>query len=383
MTQITRQDVEQLAANTGSPRVSLYLPTHRRGNEVLQREDAIVLKGQLKESRNLLSNAGLEAEKIDRILAPAQHLVHDGEFWRRQEEGLAIFLGDGFHKELILPFRVPERVEVANGFYLLPLLPFFNKKIRFYILDLEIGAARLFACTRWQMEEINASGHIPQGIEEVVGADYEQKSLQFRNLKGGREEAIYHGHGEGKDESKMEITKYFRAVDEGVKELIGSKTDPLLVACSPHLFPLYHEVNKYNRLVSEPLDTPGDAHVDDLHRRAIQVLREELDRILEEKRSQFHAWEGTGKTGNGIGEVLPAVLEGRVDTLFIRTGADSHGRYDKASGQVIEAPENGGRDQSLYNSAGVATFLRNGSVYLLPEDGMPDSAYGISALYRY
>src|SRR5438067_12039225 len=96
-----RHDMDELLAFDKSPAISIYLPTHSAGREV--RQDAIRLRKMLSEAAKRLGASDMRGPEIDTLLQPARRLVDDEEFWRHQEQGLAVFLGPGFERLPKLP----------------------------------------------------------------------------------------------------------------------------------------------------------------------------------------------------------------------------------------------------------------------------------------
>jgi len=114
----SRSDLDDLVAMDAQPAVSLYLPTHLTGREI--RQDPIRLKNLLSVAAERLAAAWRRPE-IDELLRPAESLVGDEDFWRHQQQGLAVFLAPGFSRVHKLPIPVPE--EAFLGEPLLPLPP--------------------------------------------------------------------------------------------------------------------------------------------------------------------------------------------------------------------------------------------------------------------
>ena len=59
MTLITKKEIADLHDVNQDHCISIFIPTHRAGEKVLQEEDALLLKNQLKETKNKLSQKGL------------------------------------------------------------------------------------------------------------------------------------------------------------------------------------------------------------------------------------------------------------------------------------------------------------------------------------
>lgn len=61
---------------------------------------------------------------IERLLQPASKILQrDGDFWKHQAGGLAIFLGTKFSRVYRLPVEFEPLVQVSSRFFIRPLLP--------------------------------------------------------------------------------------------------------------------------------------------------------------------------------------------------------------------------------------------------------------------
>lgn len=384
MTLITKQEIEELHAHTHDICVSIFIPTHRGGKKVINEVDQIMLKNELKDVRKKLEGKNLQQDEIKKMLAPAQTLLDDPSFWREQSDGLALFISEDFYKMYTLPVYFQEFNYVSDGFYLKPLLPMFNGNGTFYLMRLELGNVKLFEATRYSYTELDVADMIPDQKEDRVGYDFEQKSLQSHS--GGAAGAMYHGQEAATGKRKTEIKQYFRAINDGLHPLLNNQTIPLIIVGQEYLFDIYKEVNTYAPLVQHPVKADlSSAEMGEIH----QLAWEHMEPVFNQKRdnavTSFKEGEGTGKTANGIEQVLSNAIHGKVQALFCENNADLMGTYENVNGQVtVKIDENdSGNSISLINEAAIKTFLQGGDVYLLEKEEMPNPNSRVNALYRY
>lgn len=384
MALISKHDVAGLSRIHEAFCVSIFIPTHRAGQPVLNREDAVLLKNQVAEVRDKLEGQGLHPREIERLLEPVYHLLEDGEFWRHQSDGLAVFLTDGFFSTYTLPVRFSAFNHVSNAFYLKPLMPMFTGDGRFFLLTLDLEDPRFYEGTRYSITEVQVEDLIPSRMEEVVGYDYEEKSLQFRNQRGGQPSVMFHGRGEGKDDRKDELLQYFRAIDKGLMAMLHDEDPPMVFAGQDYLFPIYKTANTYQHLYPKHLSgNPAHKDVLQLHEEAWELLQEHFDRKRREKQDAFRQHQGTGRTESDIRNIIPAALEGKIDTLFLQNHSDIWGIYNPSNGKVDVQEVYHAPNVSLLNLAAIQVFLQGGSVYLLESEDMPDNTSKVNALFRY
>lgn len=381
---ITKKEIAELSDVNQKNCISIFIPTHRAGKKVLQREDTIVLKNQLKEVNNKLVKKGFPVGDIKKMLAPVQQLIDDTSFWREQSDGLAIFIAEGFSKVYTLPVYFKEFNYVSNSFYLKPLMPMFVGDGNFYLLMLERSNVKLYECTQHSFTEIKIDDCIPETKQDVVGYDYEQKNLQFRTGQAGQG-AMFHGQEAATGKRKNEIKKYLRAINDGLTPLLKEETMPMLVAAQDPLFDIYKEVNTYLNVMEENLKVNfGDTDIYEVHELAWEKMASVFDQKRKEKIALFLEEQGTGKTAIGIDEIIPAAFDGKVDALFCENMSDIFGNYKEENNSIIVTQsEEGDNTVSLMNVAVVKTFLNSGEVYLLDKEQMPNPNSRINALYRY
>ena len=381
---ITKNDIERLDAVHSETCISIFIPTYRLGEEVLQGKNLIKLKNQLKVVKKKLALEEMGPRKIDALLAPIEELLGDSEFWRHRLDGLAIFRSDAIFETYTLPIYFKEFNYIANGFYLKSLLPMFTGDGMFYVLALELESINLYQNTRHAVTKVNIDDIIPARLEERVGYDHEPKSLQYKSHADERGRALYHGHAESDRDRKNELARYFRAVNKGLITLLSNQNPPMLIATQEYLFSIYKKENSYKNLFDRPIScnlSETDKFL--LHEMAWEKVEPLFDAERKEKMGLFKQYEGTGRTTSEIKQVLPAALEGKIDTLFIENQADIWGIYDLEKMHVRIDEEPLPTSVSLLNKAAVKTFLNGGQVYLLQKDEMPNRYSKVNALYRY
>lgn len=382
---ISKKEIAELHDIDQQICISIFIPTHRAGKKVLNEEDSLALKNQLKDVKAKLDEKGLSADAIDKLTGPVQKLIDDSSFWREQSDGLAIFIADGFVRHYTLPIHFKRYNYISNSFYLKPLMPMFVGDGNFYLLMLERRNVKLYECTKHSFTEIIIDDLIPESKRDRVGFDYEEKNLQFRTQHPGSGQAMFHGQEAATGKRKNEIKKYLRAINDGIAPVLSEENMPLLIAAQRPVYDIYDEVNTYSNLIEDNLNINfGDTDIFEAHELAWEKMAPVFDQKRKDKTALFLAEQGTGKAAIGIDKIIPAALNGKVDTLFCENMADIFGVYKKEKDSVIvEQSEENEHTISLMNLAAIQTFLNGGEVYLLDKEDMPNSNSRINALYRY
>ncbi|MBL6448069.1 hypothetical protein JMN32_17255 [Fulvivirga sp. 29W222] len=379
MTTITKQEVRKLAEIHANHCISIYLPTYESGEAVLKKENQLQLKNQLKDVKNKLIDLRINEAAVTKLVQPIESLLEDVTFWKYQSEGLALFLSNDHFYKYTLPLNFTPFNYVSHEFYLEPLLPMFIDDHKFFILALELQRVKLYEGNLYGITEVAVDEYIPSHLEEVVGSDYEQKSFQLKSQKQGV--ATFHGHGEGKEDFKDEMNRFFRAINKGLMKKLNNESAPLLVACLDYMFPIYKKVNQYPHLMPQPISChPSDLNDLDLNKAALKIMEPYFNKTRDSKLALFKQYEDTVRTSSNIKDIVRASLDGKIDTLFVEKDVNIWGVYDPDKTSVKIETEKLTHNVSLNNLAAVQVFLQGGNVYLMDKDELQSTT---CALYRY
>lgn len=383
---ITKKEIAELHEINQDNCISIFIPTHRGGKKVIQEEDTLSLKNQLKDVKQKLDKKGLNGDAINKLTKPVQDLIDDSSFWREQSDGLAIFLADGYLKVYTIPVYFMEFNYVSNSFYLKPLMPMFVGDGDFYLLSLERRNVKLYDCTQHSFTEIVIDDLIPESKRDRVGFDFEEKNLQFRSGGTGQAgQAMYHGQEAATGARKNEIKKYLRAINDGIAPLLRDESKPMLVAAQDPIFDIYKEVNTYASLKEGNITTDfSNTDIFEIHELAWEKIAPLFDQKRKDKIAQFLSEQGTGKTAIGIDKIIPAAINGKIDTLFCENKADIFGDFTKENSVItVTQSEENNNTISLLNVAVIKTFLNGGDVYLIDKEDMPNKNSRANALFRF
>lgn len=379
---IDRDDLVHLSQPKEGVAVSLYLPTERAGKPT--RENPIRFKNRLAEARRLLAEGGWDDDAVSELLAPANALIDDYDFWQHQQEGLAVFVADGELERRQVPMTVPELTVVSHRYHLKPLMPLLAGGGPFWLLSVSLSEARLFRATRESLEAVALPDDTPESLDEALRFDEFIESTRQQTVRAGGE-ALHHGVGASDRDRKEEIGRFFTMLDNGVRQVIAGSEAPLLFAGVDFLYPLYAKANHYPHLFEEHVSgSPDGWSEDDLHGRAWEAIEGHFERPRIEALQRYKRLTGADpkQVSAEVERVVMAATEGRVDTLI--AGIDAHlwGRYDarNRSIQVLDAHSLDSED--LIDLAAVETLRHGGQVYAVPREHVPDGRE-LAATYRF
>ena len=331
-----------------------------------------------------LAKHKLQEDKIKNYLKPIEDIIANIDLWRRPSDGLAIFLDKKNFSYYPFPISFETQTYVANHFYLKPILPLYHEYGVYYLLELSQDYIKLYEATRYGFKDLYIEDFAPDQLEKAVGFDYKPKMFQFRSGQSTHGAGSFHGHGEGKDDDKKELITFFRAIDLGVKQAITDQKAPLVLACSAPLYSIYKEANSHPNFYDKHIS--GDPEFKDkkeMHQQSWEIVQEYFKRTKKTKLDLFTECCHTSKTSYDPSEIILAAINGKIDTLFVRKGADLFGVYNKEKKYISFDDSKKLNNTSLINLAAMYTFRQKGKVYELDADEMPVQEQPINALFRY
>lgn len=383
MKPLTSDELRALMDSKQGPCVSVFLPTHPVGGDTQQ--DPIRLKNLLKNAEERLMQKGMKSGSAKALLRPAQDLVSDTRFWSHQSDGLAIFVSPERFILHSVPFNFEELVIVADRFHMKPLLPILSGDGRFYVLALSQNQVRLLQGTRFSVDDVNLEA-VPKSLAEALQYDEAERQLKWHAQRpgpSGRRSGIFHGHGEGMDNSKDDILRFLRTVDRGLREVIGGDGAPMLLAAVDYLIPIYREANTYPNLLEKGITgNPEGLSSEELHSQAWEIMEPHFKQAQEQAVERYYSLAGTGKTTQHLDSVIRSAYSGRVHTLFVPIGVQRWGRFNPDDMSVHVHNELMPGDDDLLDYAAIQTILNGGTVYAVEPENVPDNRY-VAAILRY
>lgn len=364
--------LEKLLSHQGKPAVSIYLPTTRISTRV--QAESLQFKNLLRDAEALLDQFDLRSPEIRAMLAPAHDLVSDSDFWRHQQDGLAVFIGQDTFLTYQVPVTFKTGLFVGDAYHLKPLLPLLTQAHPFYILAVSQNQVRFFHGTRFAVSEIDPAT-VPASLQEVLSEfdfDKQVQSHTSTSTPGSRQGAIFHGHGTGApEEEKLRIREYFDRIDRGLQEYLHDESAPLIFAGVDYLFPIYQEANSYPHLVeSSIVGNPEELSAEVLQRRAWKFLQAKINTAQSAAVEQLYSALPHGMASTNLAEIVPWADQGRVQTLFIDREAVVWGLYDRENFEVEVHQSVTQQNRDLTDMAAIFTLLRDGNVYFLSPEQM-------------
>jgi hypothetical protein len=382
---LDRDHLLALAEERQGPCVSIYQPADPPGREAL--EGPIRYKNLLDEAEDRLVAGGMRRPDAHDLLKEGWALHGDPEFHRAPGRSLALFAAPGFFEFYRLPLDMPERVVVGDRFHITPLFPLLTGDGRFFLLALSQNQVTLYEGDRLGVREVALDERTPQSLAEWKKFDEEVQSLQFHTRTDnpasvGERGGIFYGSGSGADrDNKDDILQWFKQLEDAVEEKIRGERAPLVLAGVEYLLPLYRQASGYPRILDEVITgNQENTAAGELHKRAWELVEPHFSDDERAAREAHAIQAGRGATVTRLGEVLRAAHDGRIDTLFVRRGAQRWGAYDNVKRKATDRAEPQAGDRDLFDLAATQTMLMGGTVFVV--DDVPGGGE-LAAVVRY
>ncbi len=372
----SKAELNDLITRSGAGCISIFLPTGHTGREV--KKGPIALKNMLQAAEKRLRAAGRRAPEAAAQLKPARALLRRSSFWRRQRDGLALFLAPGYENHYRVPLRLRKLLVVADRFHLKPLLPLLAGDGPFYVLALSQKESRLLQGTRHSLAPLEPDSLPPALLAALKEAGDVRPTQAHRN---GRTPIL---PGDGAETAWT--LRRFKKIDRGVRSLLGSGgAPPLMLAGVEHLQAVYREASAYPHVLDVGLGGSTDRlKAETLHRRAWRVIQPYYREAQRTAAARYRRLAGGGsrKATAVLRRILAAAFAGRVDVLFVAVDEQRWGRFDRArqSVEVRDRPDAG--DQDLLDLAAVQAHLNGGVVYAVRREHVPGRT-ALAAVLRY
>jgi hypothetical protein len=383
---LKRSEIEALIQRRNGWHVSIFMPTHRLGDDILQ--DPVRFKNLTSEAEGQLIDLGMRQPDAQKIINPLYELATIRDFWRHQSDGLAVFISPTVFQYQRLPMNFDERVVVSDRFHIKPLLPLLSWDGRFYILTLSQQEIKLLQGTRFSVGEVDLH-EIPEGLQEALRWEDPERRLQWHTSSSnepGMRRAEFHGHmANAEVETKELIKRYFHEIDKGLNQILGEDHAPLVLAGVDYLLPIYKEVNSYPMLEERGVPgSPKELDMASLHEKAWPIVQPHFQRDREEAADLYRQLSGQSdpRASDEIREIVPAAVFEQVDTFFFPKNLNQWGNFDPESNEVTLDDEYESGDEDLIDLAAAHTILNNGTVYAVEEDQVPGDA-NLAAIFRY
>lgn len=364
----TRSEVESLLRSRGSPCVSMYLATSPVTQE--SQAERIELKNLLAEAAGQIEAAGGPRRTVQEMREPLDDLVEDDEFWATQARSLAVFASPTGLRTYRLPNRLTSSVEVADRFYVKPLLRAITFSQAGFVLALAAGSVRL----------VEVAGDGPSFTVPVAELPTDAASAAGKSSIADRSPSR---RLQGSEGQKVRLRQYARKVDHALRGVLTGLELPLILAATEPLESIYRSVNSYPHLVETGIEgSPEGSSDEELAAAARTVLDELHARELSELRERFEQSFAQDRASTDVATVARAATYGAVETVIVDVDQKVPGFVDDESGAVTFAEDDDAVSYGVVDEIVRRVLLLGGRVFAVRAPDVPGGG-PVAAILRY
>lgn len=297
----TRPEINALVQYRGAACVSIYLPTTPLTQQA--QADRIALKNLTTEAiQQLTEHDKREVRAIEEFLFD---LIDDDLFWEFQANSVAVFVTPEAIRTFRLPNKLHPYVEVSDRFLVKPLLRAVTVPQHAFVLALAQNSVRLIEVTSdLPAHEVKVEG-IPRDAASAVG----KASIKDRSPSG---------RIQGSEGMKVRLGQYARKVDHALRDLLGGRETPLILAAAEPILSIYRQINGYPHLVSHAINSnPEGMSIEELASSARPLIDELFRGELKEIHSLYETRSKEWRATTDLGEAARAATCGAISHLLV------------------------------------------------------------------
>jgi hypothetical protein len=380
------QRLQPLLGQRAGPCLSLYQPTYRQFPD--SQQNRVRYRNLVRELKNAVEQKHRGIDSVP-LFEPFERLSEDHDFWAHPQDGVAVFAAPGFWHVEKVQREVPECVVVNDHLYLKPLVRIFQSEDTYQILALDREAIRLFQGNRYVLDEIVLAPSVPRTIEEALGPEVGVQGVQSKGdfgkgpvRPGAPRAAMFHGHGGKMEEPRLDIERFFRAIDRAITDAHSKpSTLPLLLAALPEYHGIFRQVSHNPYLLEEGIQANALAmDSNELREQAWRLMEPRYHARLQQLLDVYHAAQARGLATDDLTHALEFATDGRVGTLLVEADRRISGHVDGRMPRFATADEPGAGD--ILDDLAERVLKTGGQVIAVPKGSMP-TATGLAAVFRY
>lgn len=361
----SRADIDVLA-NVRQPNcVSIYTPSGPLPED--GERARIELKNQLRDVVAQCEAAGTDKSVIDHIKESVENLLKDTMFWQYQANSLAIFIAEDMVETYRLPNRFTATVDIADRFYIKPLLRTITFPQSAYVLALAQNNVRLIKVTADTPARDVSPSDMPKDIQTYLNLDLTGRAT----------------FGKGSEDGDLRAQQFTAAINKAILPVLRSERLPLILASAETLASAYRRTNSYKFLLQESIPgNPEALSAEQLAEKTRPILDHLYATEIEAIRQDFQAKAAQGLGSTDLAHIARAAVYNAIEFLMVDIDQRIPGYIDENNAQIVESEQDDASNYGVGDEVLRRTLIVNGKVYAVRGEDMPDAA-SLAATFRY
>lgn len=390
-----KDEFKELLKVRKGPAVSIYVKANRQDNK--GKNNQLAFRDQVSRAKKLLEER-YPGEEFQSVAETMDQWLGDESFWGSLSKGVAAFFSPEVERVYRLDTEVDNEAVVSDTFYTRPMLRSMLEPQRYWVLVLDQKNTKLFEASEDRIEEVSLAG-IPTSMEDALQFDFpSHPSAESRNREGGAPNPggapagvsgstpAFQGQGNERDLEPRYFRQYSQIIDEGLRDLLGEVSGPLILAAPGRLYGHFRQESKLSNLAEEGLQE-SLVHLKPakVHKKTWPLAKKAAAKRIDEVLELWEREYGRGKAETDLQQIAKRTVMSQVRILFIEEGRRIWGSVDRNEGTVEVDRENGrGHDSGeadILDELAEFVIEMGGEVYELPKARMPTDS-GAGAILR-
>lgn len=379
MSVVNRKTIEHLINETQDTNISIFIPTHKTGEE--GKQDSIRFKKILNQVKKDLLDRGWQEPEIEELFKDVIAKTEENQFWLHQNNGLAFYVNKEYFDLFQIPVSPKEEYYIGENFLITPMLELQNHHSIYHVLLLSQNETKMFKIAPDVTTQVPFES-VPVSMEEHLKYHVQERSLQHHtgtNKKG----AMYHGQGGDTKDEDAELELFLKHIENKVTKYMKKQNGPLILAGTDQLVAHYKKANKYFNLLDDYMQGNADnKSIQEIEDESWDIAKDYFEQEIESDIERYNNLKGSDLISADLNEIVKGAYYGKVDTLFVPMGVRQFGKFDEDENEVIKSESLNGEAIDLINFAAVSAIRTGSTLYGLDPEEIPDNA-GLAAIYRY
>ena len=390
-----KQEFKELLEVRKGPAVSIFVKANRQDNK--GKNNQLAFRDQVERAKKLLEERYPD-EEFRSVADTMDAWLKDESFWGSLSKGVAAFFSPEVERVYRLDTEVDDEAVVSNTFYTRPMLRSMLEPQRYWVLVLDQKNTKLFEASADKIEEVSL-GDVPTSLEDALQLDFPtHPSAESRNREGGApnpqgapsgvsgSKPAFQGQGDERDLEPRYFRQYSQIIDEGLRDLLGEVSGPLILAAPGRLYGHFRQESKLSNLAEEGLQE-SLVHLKPakIHKKTWPLAKKAAERKIDEILELWEREYGRGKAETDLQQIAKRTLMSQVRFLLIEQGRRIWGNIDRDDGTVQVDSDDGSAQSAEHADVldKLAEFViqMGGEVFELPKARMPSDS-GVGAILR-
>lgn len=378
MSVVKRETIEKLISQTQGTNVTIFIPTHKRGEE--GKQDAIRLKNIIQKTKNELIEQGWKETRVEELFKPVIAKTEENQFWLHQEKGLAIYVNESYFDIFKIPVSPKENYYISENFLITPLLELQNHHNEYHVLVLSQEETKMFKVAPDKTTQVTFES-VPTSMEEHLKYHVHERSVQHHTGTGGSG-AVFHGQG-AEDENNKELELFLKHIENKVTKYMKKINGPLVLAGPDRMVSYYKKSNKYFNVLDDSISGNCDNKaIHEIETESWEIVESYFREEIHSDIDRFNNLKGSELISTDVSDIVKGAYFGKVDTLFVPMGFHQYGVFDSEKNQVEISDKLNGETVDLINHAAISAIRNGSTLYGLQQAEVPNNS-GLAAIYRY